>query len=257
MQPASVLDWRVHLFIVMCDYAMSSTAGYFGCIADPADLITRIHPGERFKRACWALVSSNLLKLLESKCRPEFTIDHGFMKLAFSEVEAAANMAGEASFDNATQAIAAFANELFSSKQPYPTIFPALDLLRRHFVIADARVRNPHFYHSPLAFALEAPSSIPMILPPTVSTNTFVEYVMALPGKWVGKNQSAEWGLQEAIQSYAGRIYSDLIRQLVSTSGPFQLEYKWLPTYVINQAIDSAKEFFRVSMNRSLDEIAA
>jgi hypothetical protein len=260
-EPVSVLDWRIHLFSVVCDYAMCPTAGYFGSLGNPTNLLDRFHPGARFRRACEVIASRGIAMRLSSKFPSEFAVNHQFMITAYEEIEGAIRVGTEVTYLDACKAIGNFANTLLAApqRQPnpseisYPTMWPLFNLLRRHFANLDRRLGKPDFYYDPLTIALDEPQSLPFLLPPTVSTKDGFQFINIIPKKW--NRRRGDGGMELLVGFYIGQVYSDLVRQLISDKGPFKYDFAWLPPEWAKVAVEGGKRIFETYFGKSIDDV--
>jgi hypothetical protein len=207
--PSTLLDWRVHIFILVCEYALNPTAPYL----DPFkldELFEQFHPGARFKAACEALAK---LPSLE----PTGPTNPQFMKSAFEAIDDAARPMWAIPLGDALRTADAFAKQFFAVDVPFEQ--PFFNLLARHLSTVLLRVANTSDYLTPLTIALNGPKTVPFLLPPAIKIGTQTFF----PEIAVGARRPSWAGY------LIGLVYCDLVDQLLRYRGPFTYENAIVP----------------------------
>jgi len=246
--PESLLDWRVHVFNVVCDYAMSGTTGYSGFFPAPRNLMDYLHPGARFQRACAALANSGIAKHFTPG---DILNPNSLMLDVFAFLESAANLSGESALEPSLGSMADFGNKILSGisnksqnskkRKEYPKIIPMFNYLYRHFMICESRIKNKQLYANPLNFAVNAPQALNLALPWVITSSGEPQVIDIRRKGWDGDQGTGE---NKHYAYFIGHIYSDMVRQLITMPGPFKYEYSWMPEMTQHIAVKGAQAIF-------------
>lgn len=207
--PPTVLDWRVHLFILVCEYALNPTAPYLDGF-ELETLFDQFHPANRFKTACRAL--SKLPSLA-----PTTPVDPKYMRAAFEAIEEASKPKLAVPLAEALRIVNPFAEKFLGSDVPFER--PFFNLTARHLSTVLLRTGNSSVYLTPLTLVLDGAKTIPFLLPPAIrlaSRTVFPEIAVGTKRPtWAGY--------------LIGLMYCDLVDQLLRRRGPFTYECQVVP----------------------------
>jgi hypothetical protein len=245
----TILDWQVHLFIAICDFALNPTLAYLDDVDWAANLINEFHPGVRFERSCQSIAATKFFEGLISRHGSAFAFSHEFMNEAFNELEAMSADQNKTSLLKVAQTMAELSRSVYRET---PNIgSPINTLLRKHFLCMLMRLEDRAAYASPLARVLDH-LSIESFVPPIISANGEFRLPLSRDASWAQFSPQEHTNIRFPVE----QVYSDLVRQLVSCPGNFEYDHPWIPGELAAAIKEGANVLFTQLFGFGVEDIS-
>lgn len=232
--PSGVLDWRVCVFQVVCEYALNPTAPYLDGY-ELETLFDEFHPGTRFRTACDALAKIPSLASTEP-------IDPKYWKFAFEAIEDASRPKWAIPLSEALQTIYAFGKQFFGIDVSLER--PLFNLMGRHLNTVGIRAANSSVHLAPLFMIRDGARLGSFLLPPAIKIGSRTNF-----SKIIGEKRPS-WG-----GYLIGLIFSDLVDQLLRDFGPFKYESSIVPPHLMEAVVEAAKTSFSSFFGVAIEDI--